>query len=344
MKVNYFDTYSLAIAAAMSILIGYQYKAIEETLSTLDSTFAKLSPLFIEDEDGSHQHDDENNPRYKAFSHYLKTYFHEFQSYYLPITFSISVFIILLLNDIINYKYNQEFPPFFYLVDSDRTIWSLFFDIINGIVQCLILILLVIYIWIMIKLFNTIGALNTKYKINIKVFDLDGVGGLKPIRTFVLKVVTRFYVIITLVMISYMSPTMTIFYRHPSKMITDDMIILSPLLVIGLAIFIKTQETTSKLIDKGIKLELKKIDNKYEEIFKRVNKINCNITNTEDEKELEKLRITMDILENARKRINEMKRKKYDFIELISFVTTALLPILTKEVISFITTVLLPKS
>jgi|GEM_PF-4124599 len=50
----------------------------------------------------------------------------------------------------------------------------------------------------------------------------------------------------------------------------------------------------------------------------------------------------MDILENARKRINEMKRKKYDFIELISFVMTVLFPILAKEVISFIITVLLP--
>jgi hypothetical protein len=99
---------------------------------------------------------------------------------------------------------------------------------------------------------------------------------------------------------------------------------------------------TSKLIDKGITLELKKIDDKYEEIFKRVNEINCNRTNTEDEKELEKLRITMDILENARKRINEMKRKKYDFIELISFATTALFPIIAKEVISFTITVLLP--
>jgi len=287
MKINYFDTYSVAVSAAMSILIGYQYKAIQETLSTLDSTFAKLSPLFIEDEDGSHQYDDENSHQYRAFSHDLKTDFHEFQSYYFPIGFSIVAFVILLLNDIINYKYNQQMPPFYYWLDPDRTTWSLFFDIINLMVECLILILLGIFIWIMIKLFNTIGALNTKYRISIKVCDLDGVGGLKPIRTFVLKVVTRFYFIITLIMISYMPPTTTILYRYPTKIITDDIMFLSPLLIIGFTFFIKTQETTSKLIDKGITLELKKINDKYEEIFKKVNEINCNKTNTEDEKELE---------------------------------------------------------
>lgn len=320
-----FYFYSLLVSAALSILIGLEYAVINYFFYNVHHTFGKLSPLFQSDQ-------------YKMFLYDLAKKLHKSWLFYLTIIIVIVPFIILELYEVWKYKYFNGPCPLFYF--SEPTWWALLLDFINHIFEYFTLFLLAVIIWIMIELTFIVNELRGKYSIRVNVFDVDETGGLKPLRSFILSIVSSYFIIVTLAIISYISPTTTIlFYISPKAIITYEIIILSLMLLVGVILFIATQTTIRNLIDKGVNSELQKINRKYGETCDKVIQISSS-NNNDNDKELEKLRIILDTLEREETKIKEINYKRFDVKTILTFTTTILLPILTiiKEIIGFTST------
>lgn len=309
------DINTLVISAAMSFSIGYQYALIKNILPKISSLFKRLCPLFQE-----HQ--------YRKFSHELDRKFQKSWQFYTTIIIVVTPFVILELIKVWNWMLFKQKPPYFYLVEP--TLWSLSLDIFNEVFVYLILFLLAIIIWIIIELTLITYELNGKYKVKIDLLNFDETGGLKPLRLFILLLVSNYFIVITLAIVSYMPPVATILlYVFPKLLVTPEIIILILMLLIGITLFTTTQMTIRNLIDKGVDSELEKISEKSKEIYGKTDEIIFNKTNDYNEKELGELRIALDILEKKEARIKAIKYKRFDVKTMITFISTVLIPILT---------------
>lgn len=308
------DINTLVISATMSISIGYQYALIKNTLPKISQKFEKLSPLFQEHES-------------QKFLQGLERKFQKSRRFYTTIVTVITPFVILKIIKVWNWILFKYEPPFFYL--AEPTIWSLLLDIFNEIFEYLILFLLAKITWMIIELTLIIYELNGTYKVDIDLYNIDETGGLKDLRSFILFLVSNYFIVITFILVSYIPPVATIIlYIFPKVLVTPEIILLILMLPIGIILFIKTQMTIKNLIDKGVDSELEKINENYKKIYGKVDEIISNKTNNYNEKAQGELRI-LEILEKKEKRIKAIKNKKLDFINIITFISTVLLPIVT---------------
>ena len=168
------------------------------------------------------------------------------------------------------------------------------------------------------------------------MFEVEEIGGLRPLSTFVLFIVSNYFIIITLIIITYIPPNEAIYFHIYSKvLITPEMIILITMLLTGVILFITTQITIRNLIDKAIKLKLEGINRNYEEIYDKVIEINSNKRTDDYKKELEGLKTNLEIIEKEEVRIKQIKDKKFDIKTVITFIITVLIPttILIKQII-----------
>ncbi|WP_157860257.1 hypothetical protein [Methanosarcina acetivorans] len=182
----------------------------------------------------------------------------------------------------------------------------------------------------MIELVFIVNELKERYLISINVFDIDEVGGLKSLKYFILLIVSSYFIILTLAIIADISPNAAIFiYTSPSSIITFDIIMLSLMLLAGVILFIITYQTIKNLIGKGVKLELKKINEKYKETYDQIFEIGSTKKDNDNEKELNESKIILDILEREENKIKDIYHNLFGFKEVATFITTFLLPIVT---------------
>jgi hypothetical protein len=323
-KVIYFHFYyhnqlyysHLLVSIGQSIILGYEFALINYFYSNIHQTFKKIKPLF-------------QDKQYLIFSYFLNKKLRKSWLYYLTIVIVLVPFAISELHEFLEYLNGIKRPPYFYL--SEYTTWSLLLDIFGDIVKYLVLFLMAVIIWIMIELIITINELRGKYSISINVFDIDETGELRSLRSFILLIVSSYFIIITLAIIADISPTAIIsFYTSPSSIITVEIIILSLMLLVGVILFIITYQTIKNLIDKGIISEIKRINEKYMEIYGKIFETSSNEKNNDKEKELNELKIVLDILEREERKIKEIRHKTRDFKTIATFIITFLLPIITK--------------
>ena len=315
-KVKWYplDFISLVVATTMSILVGYQYMFINKISSNICPTFEELSPLF-------------QNNHYVTFSQDLERKLQKSWLFYSTVILVITPFVILELIKVWKWRWSNELLNLFYLYEP--TPWSLLLDIFNHVIGYLILFLLAKIIWIIIELTLIINELQDKDNqkkdiVKINVFEVEEIGGLRPLSSFVQFIVSNYFIIITLFIISYVPPNETTY----KILITPEIIILIVMLLIGIILFMTTQKTIGNLIDKGIKLELDRINRNYEETYYKVIEICSNKRTNNNKNELEELRITLDILETEKIRIKKIKDKKFDIKTVFTFVTTTLPPII----------------
>jgi hypothetical protein len=99
--------------------------------------------------------------------------------------------------------------------------------------------------------------------ISISVFDIDETWGLKPLRSFILLIVSSYFIIITIFIIKIVPTNMFELFENPSASlfldvsvlhlpITNSMIMIILMLLLGLMFFIITQNKIRNLIDQGI--------------------------------------------------------------------------------------------
>lgn len=299
-----------------SIILGYEFALVNYFFSNVRKIFEKLNPLF-------------QDKQYQTFSCILNKKLRKSWIYYLTIVIILVPFAMPELHRLLEYLlFNGTKPSYYYLFEP--TLWSILLDIFNDIVMYSMLFLMAVIIWIMIELVIIINELSERYLISIDVFDIDEVGGLKSLRHFVLLIVSSYFIILTLVIIADISPNSIIFiYTSPISIITLDFIALSLMLLAGVILFIITYQTIKNLIDKGIKSELKKINEKYKETYDKIFEISSNKKTNDNEKELNESKIILDLLEMEEKKIKEIYRSLFDFKAIATFITTFLLPIVT---------------
>lgn len=121
----------------------------------------------------------------------------------------------------------------------------------------------------------------------------------------------------------------TYIYYSPIKIMTPQIVIFILMFLAGINLFIITQNTIRKLIDKAVELEYSEINRKYKETYDKIIKFKCNKKDNDDEKELRKLKVILNILEIEERKIKEINNKKLDMGEIITSGTTSLLPIIT---------------
>ncbi len=210
-------------------------------------------------------------------------------------------------------------PTHFYLfVPSNQ--WALALDIYNHIIGYLVLFLLAIIVWRVINLIEIVNVLDSNTSISVDIFHVDEMGGLRPLRNFILIVVSNYFIILTLAIISYISP---------ADLISYEMVFLIILLLLGVILFVITLKTIRNLITRGLKQELGEINAEYKKAY------NKSITIISDKKpesyrdELKALSLILDILEKERTKIKQLGRRRYEFSTILTFICSFLLPIIT---------------
>ncbi len=197
----------------------------------------------------------------------------------------------------------------------------------------------------MIELYLVVNELREKYLISINVFDIDENGGLKPLRSFILLIVSSYFIFVTMFIIETLPLNMLEILENLSLAnlsqslfldvsvlyipFTNSMITVSLMLLLGLMFFIITQQVIRNLIDQGVKSELQKINMKFKETYDKIIEISSNKKNNDNKKDLEELRMILDLLEREEQKIKEINHKRFDLKTISTFITTFLLPIIT---------------
>jgi ABC-type multidrug transport system fused ATPase/permease subunit len=293
--------------SSLSILIGYLLAAIKYLVTNIKPTLAKLKPLF-------------KDAQFQTYSDFLDKEIRKSKIGYIVILLIVIPFMLLEFSRFLSWRISVgPTPTYFYLFEPSNQ-WALALDIYNHIIGYLALFLLAIIVWRVINLIEIVNALDSDTSISVDIFHVDDMGGLRPLRNFILIVISNYFIILTLAIISYISPAAIISY---------EMIFLIIMLLLGVILFAITLKTVRNMINRGLKRELGKINAEYKKNYNRSITI---ISDNEPEfnrEELKELSLILDILEKERTKIKQLGRRRYEFSTVIAFIGSFLLPTIT---------------
>jgi hypothetical protein len=235
------DFHTFLETSSLSILIGYQLAAIQYIFTNIKQTFDKLKPLF-------------KDAQFKTYSDFLDKKIQKSKMGYIIILLIVIPFVVLEFSRFWRWRISIGPNPLYFSLFEPSNQWALVFDIFNHIITYLALFLLAIIVWRVINLIEILNALDSDTSISGDIFHVDEMGGLRPLRNFILIVVSNYFIIITLAIISYISPAALISY---------EMVFLIILLLLGVILFVITLKTVRNLISRGLKQELGKINDEY---------------------------------------------------------------------------------
>ena len=305
-RVRSIHFYELYVIFSLSILIGYQLAGIKYFFSNIKSTLEKIRPYF-------------KNEKFQIYCYYSDKKFQKSNAFYILIILIIIPFILIEILKLWEWKFLNGPIPLYYSLFFPSNPWSIILDIINHIVGYLMLLLLAIIIWIIINLIAIVIELNKDNLISIDIFHIDGIGGLSPLRNFILFIVSNYFIIITLAIISYISPI---------TIISFETIFLICMLFLGVLLFLTTQKTIKTLIKKGIECELSKINEEYKKNYDKLIYLIAN-DDKSTKRELERLSFILDTLEKEKIRIKQKTHRKFDFRTIATFISSFLIPTIT---------------
>ena len=280
----------------LSFLIAFQFAGIQYLLIEMKKTFNYLT-----------NSDD--------FNRKLKQEFYNSNWYYVVISSVIFPFIIIDVIDIL------QGGVTFYIVEP--TIWSFLLDIYNYGTTFLMIFLLAITLWIIIYIswvLNEIGNDSYRSIIKLNIFNIDRIGGLKPLRSLILKILFIYFVSIALAIIAYISPF---------SILISESFILMALLLVGVGFFFMGVGTIRKISRGRIEDKINMINKKYEVQSQKLIGFISEGDYNEKLDELKLLASILDALYNERDRILQIhgNAKGYDIITLVQFISSFILPL-----------------
>ena len=302
------DFHTLLEASSLSILIGYQIVLINYFHANLKSTFDKLKSLFIQN-------------RFTSFSKSVgEIKLEKSRVFYLIIFLTIIPFLMVEIIRFWRWRTFSGQMPLYFSLFEPANYWAIALDVINHVIGYLMLFLLAIIIWNIFFFMHMVNALDNNTGIKIDIFHIDEMGGLRPLRNLILIIGSNYFIIITLAMISYISPRAIFSYET---------VFLVILLLIGIFLFIMTSKIIIQLLNKGFECELYKINEEYRANYNKLMNIISNGNQESNKEELEKLLLILDILENERQKLRQMRHKRFDFSTIITFIGSFLFPTVT---------------
>ena len=276
--------------------------------SNIKPTFVTLKPLFRDAQ------------KFQTYFVNLDKKLQNSKLYYFAIILIVIPFILLEFIRFWRWRISVGPIPLYFSLFEPFNRWAIALDIINHIFGYLMLFLLAIIVWIIINLIVIVNALDSNTSINIDIFHIDEMGGLRPLRNFILIIVSNYFIIITLAIISYISPRAIISYET---------VFLIGMLILGVIFFVLTLKTIRNLINKGLKFELGKINEGYKKTYTKLINITSDKKPKFDKYELEKLSLILDVLEKEKFKIKQISHRRYDFRAIVTFVGSFLIPTIT---------------
>lgn len=288
-KVDFFpmEFYHRIEVSALSILIGIQLIGIQYFLNRIRKEFNYLLPRSV------------RNERYCAIA-------------FLVIASYIGVVLIR--------SANGEDPFFF---SRNPGYWELMLDIFNQGIIIFSFLLLSGILWI---IFNIVSQLydisndRAQDRVKVDLFSLDRIGGLNPLKGFILAVTVVYLINIILMIVSYFTPF---------GYITYESIFILILLFIGLGFFLQGFSEIRQILQYSIDSEFSLIaaDNQNMKLkFKQIlSEGRCG----EMADELNSISTALGILDGEREKLLNLNVKIYDVPTLLKFLITFLASLMT---------------
>ena len=123
---------------------------------------------------------------------------------------------------------------------------------------------MVTILWIMINvswLLGEIGSDFYRHKIRVDLFSSDNIGGLKPIRNLIIELVVYQFIAISLGIVNFISPGGTFYFEIG---------FFAGLFLLSFCILAKAWCTIDKLLDAEREIEIKHINQLYQQQHERV--------------------------------------------------------------------------
>jgi hypothetical protein len=297
------EFYHQLVALDLSILIALQLAGIQYLLNQMKKNFKELK-----------SYPESTEILYNLYLE-LERRFTGSLWYYVMVLIVIVPFVIIELINILKGGVT------FYIVE--RTIWSFLLDIYNNVIGYFMLFLLAIILWLINNIawtLNKIGSPSYIRLIKIDIFSIDKIGGLKPLRDFILKVLVFYFICITLAIISYVSPFSIFSYESFFFII---------LLLVGIVFFLLGLQTIQKIFRGRVEEELDKINEKYQQEHQRLMSFVSEGNYKDKVEELNLVSTTLETLYTERERILKLhaSSKGYDLMTIIEFVSSFILPL-----------------
>lgn len=316
-------TYAIPVAS-ISILIAYQLGGIQYLLSDMRKVFKNIC-LY-----------QENNPCIEN----LNNRFMVKKLYYLTIIFVIAFFIIIDILRINCYQlwiyqsgstciYNRSDicgsymfftkPCYFSAPNLLFHSWSFYLDAYRYVVSYFSYYLLGIILWIIFNVSLILGDLGRdpfKKQIDVDVYNVDKIGGLKPIFNFILKISIYYFICMTIMISSYINPITPV---------PLEMIFLLILLFIGLSFFIWGKTVVQNIFTQRIQIELLDINrecNKQERELRSL--LLSEKRDLKAQEELTFISNSIELLNKERDRLLQLKTSVIDVHNLILFISSTL--------------------
>jgi len=303
----FLTSYNLLSLSATSILMGYQFALITYFFSNVKETFDRIASLFKED-------------GFLSLKKEMGTWLGNKGILNRTILLVIMPFILLEVIRFWQWKYSEgEIPLYFSLFDPSSH-WAFLLDVINHILAYLMYLMLAIIVWLVLGLTNIIASLKKHPLLKIDVFHADGMGGMKPLQSFMLMVVSNYFIIIALAIITFISPRSIVSYET---------LFLLFLRFLGVHLFFITMSTTKTLMDRAVGVELDRIDDRYRMNYERLLEMTSLEKYEWQEEELEKLQLAMEFLEKEENRIRQIHEKHSSKKTISTFIGTFLIPAIT---------------
>jgi len=305
-KIYYFpwDFVDRLVVSTLSILIAFQFAGIQYVLTKIKKDFNGLFLL-------PNNIDSVDNVYVEFEKRFYGSYW-----YYVIVALVIVPFILFSIINIINGGNT------YYTLEP--TIWSFLMDIYNNVVGYLMLYLLAIILWIIINIawiFIEIETGRFRKLMEVNVFAVDKIGGFKPLRNFILKYLIFYFICLTLAIISYISPDR--FFSYES-------FFLIMLLILGFYFFLLGLSTIQKIVKGKMKDEIDRINEEYQKEYQRFMEIISKGDNEAMEKDLNRISMTLETLNNERERRLQLydNTKGYDLMTAIEFMGSFIPPII----------------
>lgn len=303
----FLTSYNLLSLSATSILMGYQFALITYFFSNVKETFDRIIPLFKED-------------GFLPLQKRLESWLGNKGTLNRTILLVVMPLILLEVIRFWQWRYSEgEIPLYFSLFDPSSN-WAFLLDVINHILAYLMYLMLAIIVWFVLGLTNIIASLKTYSFLKIDVFHADGMGGLKPVQSFMIMVVSNYFIIIALAIITFISPRSIVSYET---------LFLLFLLFLGVYLFFVTMSTTKTLMDRAVGVELDRIDDRYRMNYERLLEMTSQEKYEWQEEELEKLQLAMEFLEKEENRIRQIHEKHSSKKTISAFIGSFLVPSIT---------------
>ncbi|KLK87706.1 hypothetical protein SZ63_08740 [Methanoculleus sediminis] len=306
-KVNFFppDRYSMVTSLSVSILVGFQLSGLCYMYTQIPALFKNL--LFCS------QHDKNAEMLLSRFQRQIGLS----RGYFLVV---LILFIVFIGGSFFEYIGGRPLFAF----SMEPTLWSALFDIFNQTIGTLILFLFATMVWFMVNVAFVLDEVSKpEYRENVivDILCVDRVGGLKRLKSSILKLHAIYTITITLLILSYISPFG----------VTYEIFVLALLLFISLFFIMRSIGALRKIVRNCMEQQVDNINNKYHELSGKLLDVISKGDLVRDGYEVMAVKLSMDTLYAERERLVHLYSgsRTVDAGLLIQFIGSVVIPIVT---------------